>query len=68
MFGTQQILGIIAVTIGRILDNISPQLRGTLFAIFEQLRDKAEETENPWDDVLVSLLYALFGFDNNGNN
>jgi len=42
-----------------ILSVTSPEIRAAFCAMLNDLEQKAKETKNPWDDVLVGLLKTI---------
>ena len=44
-----------------ILEKVSPEIRELLTGLIMKLRDKARQTENPFDDAAVALLAAALG-------
>jgi len=46
-----------------IIPNISRVLREALVEAIEELEKKAQETKNPYDDMLVALLKELFAIE-----
>lgn len=46
--------------LGTILTGISPELRELLESMLDKLEAKAKATPNKFDDLLVSLLKAIF--------
>lgn len=46
-----------------IINAVSPELRELLFKYYEQLKAKAAQTPNEWDDVFVGLLGVLLGLE-----
>lgn len=38
---------------------MSPELRNMLEQLLNTLAEQAEQTSNPWDDILVGLLKSL---------
>jgi len=48
-----------------ILVQASPQIREQLCVLLSDLKQKAEATENPWDDVLVGVLRTVLNCPDN---
>ncbi len=46
-----------------ILPNISRVLREALVEAIKEFEKKAQETKNPYDDMLVSILKELFAIE-----
>ena len=42
------------------MDIITPELRRLLVTAVHEFREKAEQTPNPYDDLLADLLFQLF--------
>ncbi|MDD3818359.1 MAG: hypothetical protein RBT05_00615 [Bacteroidales bacterium] len=55
-------IGIIYKTIVKVLAGASPEIRNQIRAFLADLEEKAKETPNPVDDILVLCLRILFGF------
>jgi len=53
----------IVALLQRLLVDMSPELREKLRAALVELQAKAKESPNPVDDLFVSLLQVLCGFD-----
>jgi len=45
--------------IGLVLSQASPVIREHLCTLLADLEQKAKETDNPWDDVVVGLLKTV---------
>lgn len=48
-----------------LLIQASPQIREQLCVLLSDLEQKAKETENPWDDILVGLLRTVLNCPDN---
>ena len=46
-----------------ILPNISNALRESLKVALKELKEKAKESQNPFDDILIEFLYLLFNIN-----
>jgi predicted HTH domain antitoxin len=47
-----------------ILPNISEALKESLKELLKELKEKAEKTQNPYDDLFIEFLYTLFNINN----
>lgn len=54
------ILAVILRILPTLIDNISPAVRQIIIQIIQDLEKKAKETKNPYDDMLIELLKAVF--------
>ena len=45
------------------LDAISPQIRQLIIDFVKDLSKRAEQTPNPWDDILVFILRTLLAIE-----
>ncbi len=43
-----------------ILNAVSPKLRKLIVEFIKSLKVEADKTSNPFDDVLVAILYSIF--------
>ena len=43
-----------------VIDELSPDFRKMITNTLGALKDKAEKTKNPFDDIAVGFLYRLF--------
>jgi len=57
------ILQILSPLITQFLASISPSIRTALKSFAKELWERAQETNNPWDNVLAALLYAILGIE-----
>ena len=48
--------------LSEILEKLSPEIREELKKFMVSLKQKAEATDNWWDDVLVDFLIDVLGF------
>ena len=55
-------LSIIYKTVMKVLSGASPEIRNQIKAFLADLEEKARQTSNPVDDILVLLLRIVFGF------
>jgi hypothetical protein len=46
-----------------ILPNISNALRESLKVALKELKEKAKESQNPFDDIFIDFLYLLFNIN-----
>jgi len=46
--------------ISLLLSVISPEIRNLIVVFIKDLKIKSSKTPNPWDDVLVLILYTIF--------
>ncbi|MGC9110205.1 MAG: hypothetical protein ACP5HI_08210 [Caldimicrobium sp.] len=46
-----------------ILPNISNALRESLKVALKELKEKAKESQNPFDDIFIEFLYLLFNIN-----
>ena len=46
-----------------LLNQVTPALREELKNYLYQLYEKAQETENPFDDLLIHLIITFLGFN-----
>lgn len=44
-----------------VIEQASPEIRGLVCRALESAAEKAAETDNPWDDVLIGLIQTLAG-------
>lgn len=44
----------------QIVKSISPEIKNLLNDFILSLHEKAKETDNPWDDIIVQLLADIF--------
>jgi len=47
----------------QIIELVTPEIRQTLCEALVELKEKAKNTSNQWDDILVELLIAIFDCD-----
>ena len=47
----------------QIIELVTPEIRQTLCEALAELKQKAKNTSNQWDDILVELLIAIFDCD-----
>jgi len=57
------ILQILSPLITQFLASISPSICTALKNFAKELWERAQETNNPWDNVLAALLYAILGIE-----
>lgn len=48
-----------------LLIQASPQIREQLCVLLSDLEQKAKETDNPWDDILVGILKTVLACPDN---
>jgi len=51
------------IVFGTLIEHATPALREELKKVLFDLNDKAEKTDNPFDDLLTIFLIKLLGFD-----
>ena len=44
-----------------VLSNASPVIKDALKGVARDLKEKAEKTPNPWDDILANLFGSIAG-------
>ena len=49
--------------LGPVIRTVTAELRDELFEALSRLYQKAVETENPYDDFLLDLLFDMLGFN-----
>ena len=54
---------VMAKILERILAQMSDQFRAQLITMIKNLEKAAEQTENPWDDILVLVLKCAVGIE-----
>jgi len=42
-----------------VIEQASPEIRKTVCNALDQAAEKAKETKNPWDDVLIGLIQTI---------
>lgn len=52
---------VVEKVVPNIIKRITPEVRGLLEKMIEDLKVKARKTDNPVDDMLVGLLAAILG-------
>ena len=57
------VLTLLLPIVQRVLVAISPEIRKQLENFAKDLWGKAQATPNPWDNVLVGILYAVLGLE-----
>ena len=55
-------LTIVYKTIVKIITGASPEIRNNIKSFLTDLEEKAKQTANPLDDILVLCLRILLGF------
>jgi hypothetical protein len=55
-------LNIVYKMIVKVLSGASPEIRNQIKAFLADLEEKAKQTSNPVDDILVLCLRILLGF------
>jgi hypothetical protein len=60
--GVKMMLNIIYKMAVKILSGASPEIRTQIKAFLADLEEKAKQTSNPVDDILVLCLRILLGF------
>jgi hypothetical protein len=53
-------LNILAKLLQTVLNMISPELKDYIKNFIKELKDKAQATANPFDDLFVELLEMIF--------
>lgn len=53
---------VIEKVVPNLIKRLTPEVRGLLEKVIEDLKAKARKTDNPIDDMLVGLLAAMLGF------
>ncbi|MCK4958173.1 MAG: hypothetical protein KAT00_02210 [Planctomycetes bacterium] len=43
------------------LESASPQIIASIRAMVQEMVERAEKTENPWDDIVCGLLQMVVG-------
>ena len=56
----KNILSVIAKFLGMILPLVTPEIKKMLIEFLHQLDEKAQKTENVFDDMLTGFLLELF--------
>jgi len=51
--------------INLVLAQASPQIREIVCSMLKQAAEKAKETKNPWDDVLIGLIQTIIDCPDN---
>ena len=54
---------LIAKIVEKILEQMSDNMREELIVLIKRLDTVAEESENPWDDILVLVLKVIVGVE-----
>jgi hypothetical protein len=60
--GVKMMLNIIYKMAVKVLSGASPEIRNQIKAFLSDLEEKAKQTSNPVDDILVLCLRILLGF------
>ena len=60
--GVKMMLTIVYKMIVKVLSGASPEIRNQIKAFLADLEEKAKETSNPVDDILVLCLRIVLGF------
>lgn len=55
-------LNIVYQMIVKVISGASPEIRNQIKAFLADLEERAQQTSNPVDDILVLCLRILFGF------
>lgn len=51
---------VVVTILVRAVLNATPEIRSIISGYLAELQQKAKATENPWDDLLVGILTAVF--------
>ena len=60
--GVKMMLNIVYKMIVKVLSGASPEIRNQIKAFLADLEEKAKQTSNPVDDILVMCLRIIMGF------
>jgi hypothetical protein len=60
--GVKMMLNIVYKMIVKVLSGASPEIRNQIKAFLAELEEKAKQTSNPVDDILVLCLRIVLGF------
>jgi len=60
--GVKMMLNIMYKMAVKVLSGASPEIRNQIKAFLSDLEEKAKQTSNPVDDILVLCLRILLGF------